>query len=110
MLWHQMPVVVIIRKTVCNCKSDACAHHIVEKVLVILVIHAGSLEQPIRFSASEIQRPKLLDDTPGPSSIHPAILAGLFGVGALNIAYADGDQVRITPKIIMWIIFQCTLH
>lgn len=51
-----------------------------------------SLEQQIRFSASEIQRPKLLDDTPGPSSIHPAILAGLFGVGALNIAYADGDQ------------------
>lgn len=69
-----------------------------------------SLEQPIRFSASEIQRPKLLDDTPGPSSIHPAILAGLFGVGALNIAYADGDQVRIPPKIITWIIFRCTLH
>ncbi|KAH9798033.1 P-loop containing nucleoside triphosphate hydrolases superfamily protein [Citrus sinensis] len=57
-----------------------------------------SLEQQIRFSASEIQRPKLLDDTPGPSSIHPAILAGLFGVGALNIAYADGDQGAGTAK------------
>lgn len=57
-----------------------------------------SLEQQIRFSASEIQRPQLLDDTPGLDSIHPAILAGLFGVGALNIAYADGGQSAGTAK------------
>lgn len=74
------------------------------------MIHAGSLEQQIRFSASEIQRPQLLDDTPGLDSIHPAILAGLFGVGALNIAYADGDQVCATSKIIMGILFGYTLH
>ena len=31
----------------------------------------------------------------GPYSILPAVLAGLFGVGVLQVAYADGDQVCV---------------
>ena len=31
----------------------------------------------------------------GPYSILPAVLAGLFGVEVLQVAYADGDQVCV---------------
>ncbi|KAJ4703984.1 putative 26S protease regulatory subunit [Melia azedarach] len=50
------------------------------------------LERKIQSSASEIQGPKLFPNASGTTSVFPAILAGLFGAGVLDIAYADTDQ------------------
>ncbi len=36
-----------------------------------------------------------MPDVSGPFSLLPAVLAGLFGVGVLEIAYADDDKVCV---------------
>ncbi|GLU15586.1 hypothetical protein SLE2022_320630 [Rubroshorea leprosula] len=54
-----------------------------------------------RFSSivPEIQQPKLVDSSSGSYSVLPAILVSLFGAGALEIAYADGDEVASKPSL-----------
>jgi hypothetical protein len=41
-------------------------------------------------------------DVSGPFSLLPAVLAGLFGVGVLEIAYADDDKVCVVFFFFFW--------
>ncbi|KAB1201556.1 Proteasome-activating nucleotidase [Morella rubra] len=49
--------------------------------------------------ASEILPKRLGPDDWGTSSIFPAVLAGLFGVGLVEMAYADGDEAAPKPPL-----------
>jgi hypothetical protein len=49
-------------------------------------------------------------DVSGPFSLLPAVLAGLFGVGVLEIAYADDDKVCVVFFFFFLAILQILLH
>ena len=49
-----------------------------------------------------------MPDVSGPFSLLPAVLAGLFGVGVLEIAYADDDKVCVVFFFLA--ILQILLH
>lgn len=53
---------------------------------------AGCGEHQSHSNASEV-RP--LRSVPHAYSVFPAVLAGLFGAGVLEMAYADGDEVCV---------------
>lgn len=55
--------------------------------------NAGALEQLVNLDTGKIQEAKLLPDVRGVQFLLPAVLAGLFGAGALEVAYADADKV-----------------
>lgn len=55
--------------------------------------HAGALGQLVDLHMDKIQEPKLLPNVHGTQFLLPAVLAGLFGAGALEVAYADADKV-----------------
>ncbi|KAJ9169173.1 hypothetical protein P3X46_020634 [Hevea brasiliensis] len=50
-------------------------------------------------SASEILRPLLLPNADRTYSTLPAILSAFFGVGMLQVAYADSDQAAAEPSL-----------
>ncbi|KAH7569433.1 hypothetical protein ACOSP7_012835 [Xanthoceras sorbifolium] len=64
-----------------------------------LVPRRQSIEHPINLNASEIQWPKSVPDAAGPHYICPAILAGLFGAGMLNLTYADAAEGSADAKL-----------
>nr|XP_004293327.2 PREDICTED: probable 26S protease regulatory subunit 10B isoform X1 [Fragaria vesca subsp. vesca] len=52
-------------------------------------------EQPYHSDASEIQVPKFVPGRGGPGGrylMYPAVLAGLIGLGGLEVAYADAEE------------------
>lgn len=51
--------------------------------------------QYIYSDALEVQLPRILPNGHGPYSVFPAVLIGLFGVGAVERAYADAEEVSI---------------
>ncbi|KAM3749225.1 hypothetical protein ACB098_05G167100 [Castanea mollissima] len=55
------------------------------------------VENQSHSNASEVQPLRLVPDVSGPYSILPAVWASLFGVGVLQVAYADGDQAAANP-------------
>lgn len=57
--------------------------------------HKGFAERHSHSYASEVLPKRLGPDDWGTSSIFPAVLAGLFGVGLVEMAYADGDEVCV---------------
>ncbi|KAF2303696.1 hypothetical protein GH714_021316 [Hevea brasiliensis] len=66
-------------------------------------LSADLLEPPGRGvksrSASEILRPLLLPNADRTYSTLPAILSAFFGVGMLQVAYADSDQAAAEPSL-----------
>uniref|UniRef100_A0A5B7BWY3 AAA+ ATPase domain-containing protein n=1 Tax=Davidia involucrata TaxID=16924 RepID=A0A5B7BWY3_DAVIN len=60
-------------------------------------LYHRSFEHHIPTYACGSQRPKSVVEIPGLFSV-PALLAGLFGVGLLDIAHADGDGDEATAK------------
>ncbi|KDP20696.1 hypothetical protein JCGZ_21167 [Jatropha curcas] len=62
-------------------------------------LHHRSSSHHIHSTASEIQRPILLPNADEPYSTLPAILAGFFGIGMLQVAYADSDQAASKPTL-----------
>ncbi|KAK0578038.1 hypothetical protein LWI29_004057 [Acer saccharum] len=61
--------------------------------------HRRSIEHQINLNASKIQWPKSVPDAARLDSICPAILAGLFGAGVLNFAYADAAEGSADAKL-----------
>jgi hypothetical protein len=53
---------------------------------------AGCGEHQSHSNASE---DRLLRSAPHAYPVFPAVLAGLFGAGVLETAYADGDEVCV---------------
>lgn len=53
---------------------------------------AGCGDHQSHSNASEVWPLRLLPDA---YSVFPAVLAGLFGAGVLEMAYADGDEVCV---------------
>ncbi|KAK2644569.1 hypothetical protein Ddye_019764 [Dipteronia dyeriana] len=58
-----------------------------------------SIEHQINLNASKIEWPKSVPDAARLDSIFPAILAGLFGAGVLNFAYADAVEGSADAKL-----------
>ncbi|KAL4628278.1 hypothetical protein ACB092_05G225600 [Castanea dentata] len=57
------------------------------------------VENQSHSNASEVRPLRLVPDVSGPYSILPAVWASLFGVGVLQVAYADGDQAAANPPL-----------
>lgn len=58
-----------------------------------------ALEQLVNLDMGKIQEAKLLPDVRGAQFLLPAVLAGLFGAGALEVAYADADKPVESPPL-----------
>ncbi|KAG2684375.1 hypothetical protein I3760_10G073900 [Carya illinoinensis] len=61
--------------------------------------YVGSAEHQSHSNATEVLPHRSAPDAWRPYSIFPAILAGLFGVGVLDMAYSDGDEVPAKPPL-----------
>lgn len=55
--------------------------------------------QYIYSDALEVQLPRILPNGHGPYSVFPAVLIGLFGVGAVERAYADAEEAAAKPPL-----------
>ncbi|KAG2684373.1 hypothetical protein I3760_10G073900 [Carya illinoinensis] len=64
-----------------------------------LAKYVGSAEHQSHSNATEVLPHRSAPDAWRPYSIFPAILAGLFGVGVLDMAYSDGDEVPAKPPL-----------
>lgn len=61
-------------------------------------ILAGSLEHVVHHDAYQIRMLQFLSKGHGANNLFPALLAGIVGVGALKIAYADAGEVYIVER------------
>lgn len=58
------------------------------------MINAGSFNHQIHSSSSEILLPRWASNANElPNSLFPALLASFIGVGMLQVAHADSDEV-----------------
>ena len=78
-----------------GCMRDMVVSYCLCMYILIKLIHAESFEQRIHgYAPEQGQQLRLVSEVPGLFSV-PAILAGLFGGGLLQIARADADEVFV---------------
>ncbi|KAG6641799.1 probable 26S proteasome regulatory subunit 10B isoform X2 [Carya illinoinensis] len=61
--------------------------------------HVGSTEHQSQSNASEVLPKRSAPDAWGPYSVFPFVMVGLFGVGVVESAYADGDEAALKPPL-----------
>ncbi|KAG7963019.1 hypothetical protein I3843_09G096500 [Carya illinoinensis] len=61
--------------------------------------HVGSTEHQSQSNASEVLPKRSAPDAWGPYSVFPFVMFGLFGVGVVESAYADGDEAALKPPL-----------
>ncbi|XP_035544254.1 uncharacterized protein LOC108997703 isoform X4 [Juglans regia] len=61
--------------------------------------HVGSTDHQSQSNASEVLPKRSAPDAWGPYSVFPFVLAGSFGVGVVESAYADGDEAAFKPPL-----------
>ncbi|KAG6641798.1 hypothetical protein CIPAW_09G098300 [Carya illinoinensis] len=64
-----------------------------------LRLHHRSTEHQSQSNASEVLPKRSAPDAWGPYSVFPFVMVGLFGVGVVESAYADGDEAALKPPL-----------
>ncbi|XP_041023307.1 uncharacterized protein LOC121264261 isoform X3 [Juglans microcarpa x Juglans regia] len=67
--------------------------------LYLITNHVGSTDHQSQSNASEVLPKRSAPDAWGPYSVFPFVLAGSFGVGVVESAYADGDEAAFKPPL-----------
>ncbi|XP_048131695.1 probable 26S proteasome regulatory subunit 10B isoform X1 [Rhodamnia argentea] len=65
-----------------------------------VMTHAGALQQLVNLNTDKIQEPNSPRNVHGTQFLLPAVLAGLFGAGAVEVAYADADKPVESPPLL----------
>ncbi|KAG2688447.1 hypothetical protein I3760_09G095200 [Carya illinoinensis] len=68
------------------------------RVLPLRLYHR-STEHKSQSNASEVLPKRSAPDAWGPYSVFPFVMVGLFGVGVVESAYADGDEAAFKPPL-----------
>ncbi|XP_035544253.1 calmodulin-interacting protein 111-like isoform X3 [Juglans regia] len=68
------------------------------RVLPLRLYHRSTDHQS-QSNASEVLPKRSAPDAWGPYSVFPFVLAGSFGVGVVESAYADGDEAAFKPPL-----------
>ncbi|KAK2992202.1 hypothetical protein RJ640_005689 [Escallonia rubra] len=84
-----------LARTIQSCRSSIAAR---QTLAPPHRLHFQSSKNQIYTYASEGRRPRSLPEIPGLFSV-PAILAGLLGVGLLDIAHADSEEAHAKTPI-----------
>ncbi|XP_041023308.1 uncharacterized protein LOC121264261 isoform X4 [Juglans microcarpa x Juglans regia] len=64
-----------------------------------LRLYLRSTDHQSQSNASEVLPKRSAPDAWGPYSVFPFVLAGSFGVGVVESAYADGDEAAFKPPL-----------